>query len=116
MISINGTQAAVQKCVASYSGLASAKDDKGRLAVDIASPSNKQAINALFLWHGRYRLIEPRPEHTSATCFVFKAVDEMELTEEGKRTMRRVALKLMRHKNQFVRENSVRVNATTWHA
>ena len=27
----------------------------------------------------RYRVIEGRPEHTSATCFVYRAVDEGEL-------------------------------------
>jgi hypothetical protein len=26
-------------------------------------------------WHGRYRLIQRRPEHHSDTCYVYKAID-----------------------------------------
>ena len=56
----------------------------------------------MLLWHGRYALTEDRPEHRSATSFVYKAVDEGVKDEFGH--PRRVALKLMRCKGQFMRE------------
>ena len=86
--------------------LARAKDGNGRVAVDIAAKGCKHAIQSIFLWHGRYRVIEGRPEHTSATCFVYRAVDEEDRDESG--NPKRVALKLMRYKSQFLRELKAR--------
>ena len=64
-------------------------------------------MQSLILWHGRYRITEQRPEHTSATCYVFKGVDDLAIdTETGEPT--RVALKLMRVKAQFERELTAR--------
>ena len=67
----------------------------------------KMIMQSLILWHGRYRITEQRPEHTSATCYVFKGVDDLAIdTETGEPT--RVALKLMRVKAQFERELTAR--------
>ena len=64
-------------------------------------------MQSVLLWHGRYRIIESRPEHISATCFVFKAVDEHTIDKETSQPVK-VALKLMRLKDQFQREISTR--------
>jgi hypothetical protein len=76
------------------------------VAADIATKESKHAIQSIFLWHGRYRVIEGRPEHTSATCFVYRAVDEEDRDESNH--PKRVALKLMRYKSQFLRELKAR--------
>lgn len=83
-----------------------AKDKDGRIAVEMATPANRAVINSEYLWFGRYRVTESRPEHTSATCFVFKAADE-ENTDDAGNPMP-VALKLMRMKAHFLREISAR--------
>ena len=54
----------------------------------------------------RYRITEDRPDHQSATCYVYRAVDEKDEDSDG--NFKRVALKLMRLKSQFVREIAVR--------
>ena len=74
--------AKVNKLVSSHPTLAAAKDADGRAAVDVASKPMKSIMQSVLLWHGRYRITEPRPEHTSATCFVFKAVDERTIDKE----------------------------------
>ena len=77
------------------------------MAIDIASKPMKSILQSVRLWHGRYRITESRPEHTSATCYVFKGVDDLAIdTETGEPT--RVALKLMRVKAQFERELTAR--------
>ena len=87
--------------------LAHVKDKDGRVAADSASMKNKKIINASYLWFGRYKLIELRPEHQSATCYVYKALDEGSLDEHG--NPQRVALKFMRVKKQFLLELSARL-------
>ena len=52
-------------------------------------------------------MVETRPDHISATCYVFKAVDEQSLDDETQQPIK-VALKLMRVKAQFQRELSAR--------
>ena len=99
--------AMVEALVSSYPALAAAKDADGRAAVDVASKPMKSILQSILLWHGRYRITEPRPEHTSATCFVFKAVDEHTIEMETGQPIK-VALKLMRLKEQFQREISTR--------
>lgn len=88
-----------------YPDLAYVQDAKRRSAVDVASPSNKLAIKSVFLWHGRYRITENRPEHVSATCYVYKAIDEMDASESGPTS---VALKFMRFKAHYLREINAR--------
>ena len=99
--------AMVEALVSSSPTLAAAKDADGRAAVDVASKPMKLIMQSVLLWHGRYRITEPRPEHISATCFVFKAVDEHTIDKETSQPMK-VALKLMRLKDQFQREISTR--------
>ena len=99
--------AMVEALVSSHPTLAAAKDADGRAAVDVASKPMKLIMQSVLLWHGRYRITEPRPEHISATCFVFKAVDEHTIDKETSQPMK-VALKLMRLKDQFQREISTR--------
>ena len=97
----------VESLVSSHPTLAAAKDADGRAAFDVASKPMKLIMQSVLLWHGRYRITEPRPEHISATCFVFKAVDEHTIDSETSQPMK-VALKLMRLKDQFQREISTR--------
>ena len=99
--------AMVEALVSSHPTLAAAKDANNRAAVDVASKPMKLIMQSVLLWHGRYRITEPRPEHISATCFVFKAVDEHTIDKETSQPMK-VALKLMRLKDQFQREISTR--------
>ena len=100
-------KATVESLATADPSLAVACDSSGRQAMDMASKSMKPILQAAVLWHGRYRLTELRPEHISATCFVFKAMDEHTIDPETKQPLK-VALKLMRFKSQFVRELSVR--------
>ena len=97
----------VEALVSSHPTLAAAKDADGRSAMDVASKPMKVIMQSVLLWHGRYRITEPRPEHISATCFVFKAVDEHTIDSETSQPIK-VALKLMRLKDQFQREISTR--------
>ena len=99
--------AMVEALVSSHPSLAAAKDADGRAAVDVASKPMKLIMQSVLLWHGRYRITEPRPEHISTTCFVFKAVDEHTIDKETGQPIK-VALKLMRLKDQFQREISAR--------
>ena len=89
-----------------YSYLVYAKNEHGHLAEDVATAANRDAIRNAYLWHGRYRLMDWRPEHTSATCLVFRAWDEYTVDEIG--SPQRVALKLMRKKDQWERELDIR--------
>ena len=97
----------VEALVSSHPSLAAAKDADGRAAVDVASKPMKLIMQSVLLWHRRYRITESRPEHISATCFVFKAVDEHTIDSETSQPIK-VALKLMRLKDQFQREISTR--------
>eukprot|EP01030_Chromulinospumella_sphaerica_P034340 gene34340-biopygen9396 len=92
-------KAALEKC--HYSD--SICDSTGRPVYQLAVPEIKKAMDEYLLWFGRYKLLEERPDHKSATCFVFKAFDEQ--------TKQRVALKLMVNKDQFLREVKTREDA-----
>lgn len=54
----------------------------------------------------RYELTDTRPDHKSATCFVFKAIDRHDIDSRG--NPRPVAIKLMRFEAQFRREIDAR--------
>ena len=99
--------AMVEALVSSHPTLAAVKDVNNRAAVDVASKPMKLIMQSVLLWHGRYRITEPRPDHQSATCLVFKAVDEHTIDKETSQPIK-VALKLMRLKDQFQREISTR--------
>jgi serine/threonine protein kinase len=99
---IEGFESVLAGYCEQYAELIYAHDRRGRRVVDIAAHANKKAIQSFFLWFGKYRITEFRPEHQSSTCFVYKAVDEFDLDENGH--PRGVALKLMKIKSQFLRE------------
>ena len=84
--------------------LAYARNKHGAVAMDVASKDIKAVMREVILWHGRYRIADmnKRPEHMSATCFVFRAVDDEEMGKP-------IALKLMKNKAQFRRELTTRV-------
>jgi len=78
--------------------------NQDRKALHMASTINKQAIQSVLLWCNRYQ-VDPEPEHISSSCYVFKGKDRDAGLEDVK-----VAIKLMRSKEQFLRE--MRVNNT----
>ena len=89
--------------------LAEARDSNGRSAVNVATPTNIQAINSVILIHGRYRLRTTQPAHQSATCIVYEAFDEGNIDANGHTVPPvPVALKFMSKKLQFIREVSAR--------
>ena len=94
--------AKVNTLVSSDPTLTAAKDTNNRAAVDVASKPMKLIMQSVLLWHGRYRITESRPEHISATCFVFLAIDEHDNQH------RKVSLKLMRRRDHFDHEQAVR--------
>ena len=96
----------VKQLVSSYPVLADVRNADGRSALDIASNSLRGILQEVLLWHGRYRVVESSPEHISATCCVYKAVDERQLDSSGQPSQ--VALKLMNTKSHFIRECSAR--------
>ena len=87
----------------SYQELVRARDSQGRLAEEVATRANKEAIRKSYLWFGRYRPLDQRPEHVSSTCYVYRAVDETVLDSTTEEPLR-VALKLMRVRSQWQRE------------
>ena len=103
---VPGITDVIREYVIMHEILARAKDDKGRIAVDMATQESRLAIQSVFLWFGRYRITETHPEHTSATCFVYKALDEGDLDSGGR--PRPVALKLIRLRQHFLREIETR--------
>ena len=52
--------------------LAYAHNKHGSTAMEVASKDIKEVMQEVLLWHTRYRITEQRPEHMSATCYVFK--------------------------------------------
>jgi serine/threonine protein kinase len=80
-----------------------AVDSAGRSAIKFAIPKNQIAMESTFLWFTKYRLLEARPEHISATCYVYKA------TDGNSEDSPRVALKLMKSGAQFLREHRARM-------
>jgi serine/threonine protein kinase/ankyrin repeat protein len=92
----------ISQIVQKFPILISAKDHNGRIANAVATDINKKTLNSLFLWYGRYRPINNKAEHCSATTYVFKAIDESSL--DGNGNYRPVAIKLMRFKEHFEKE------------
>ena len=94
----------VKSYVSRFPELVQASDVLGRIAIKVATRACVKAMESTFLWFGRYRLLEARPEHISATCYVYKASDD---DNHGQR----VALKLMKSGLHFLREYHARNNA-----
>jgi hypothetical protein len=82
--------------------LAASEDAEGRHAVNIASAQCKRLILQCIYLHQRYEVrTRGQPHHESATCVVHLGVDH----GDGARA---VALKFMKHRDQFLREIEVR--------
>jgi serine/threonine protein kinase/ankyrin repeat protein len=86
--------------------------EDGHSTLSLANPMNKEAIKATNLWFKNYKLVEPQPIHTSATCFVYKAISRRSKkpVRGGDSGDEYVALKLMGNKAQFLRECNARAN------
>ena len=93
--------------VQTHNTLGTVKDINGRVAIDVAAPPMRRAMQSVLNWHGRYRPTELRPEAVSSTCYVFKAVDEHIVDKETSLPLK-VALKLVRKKTPFLREMKAR--------
>ena len=89
-----------------YPALVYVKNKDEHRPEDVATAKHRDAIRETYLWHGRYRP-DPKPAHVSQTCFVFRAVDEMEVDSLGMPL--KVAVKLMRKREQWQREIDIRV-------
>jgi serine/threonine protein kinase len=85
-----------------YPELAHVKDADNRACVDIATESNRKVIQSQVLWFGKYKPVNLRAEHASATCLVYKAIDESSPSKEI------VALKFMGNKNNYFSEINYR--------
>lgn len=87
--------------------LAQCKDSEGRPAINLASPKCQLIIKRSLFFFKRYDLVTPlhKPQHKSATCIVLFAIDHDDHE-------RRVALKLVRDRGQFITEMEVREKAT----
>lgn len=94
----------VKKYLSDFPNLIAAKDSRNRPIINLADPVIADIIRSMTLYFGRYKM-ELRPDYISATCFVFKAVDEMAIdSATGEKLFTQVALKLMKFKEHFVRE------------
>jgi len=98
---VPGIEQIVMECVKAKYDLYDVTDRTNRVAIDVATMTNKQAIQSVVRWFGRYKVLDTQPAHQSATCHVYQAEDELKLING--RPMR-VALKLMRVKEHMRRE------------
>ena len=90
-----------------YSVLQGAKNAKGVHIYNLATAATKTALDASDLWFSRFTVTDFTPIHTSATCFVFRAMEET-TGLDGKAVSVPVAIKLMRVYSQYLREISTR--------
>jgi hypothetical protein len=113
----------LQKCSKYALKLSHARDEFGRMAVDIATPDIKQLILSCQFFHGRYKFSKgSTPEHESVTCCLYLAEEHfmssssqphlspLAVTGNGDSvgTSQQVALKFMRNRDQFLREVDLR--------
>ena len=114
ILNISGITQIVTGLTEKFPSLIYAQDRySGKTATSVALRGNLEAMEATILWHGRYRLVETQPFHTSATCFVYKAIDTRKKSDEsanarGVRDVEYFALKLIGKREQFERELSAR--------
>ena len=97
----------VANFVAEHPDLAVAKDENGRIAIEMASQPVRSAMQSVLFWHGKYEIAERIPDYVSATCFVFKATDVQTIDPDTHQPTK-VALKLTKQKSSFDRENAIR--------
>lgn len=104
LVKSTGHSSLVRDLLCSDSSYYDLRDEWDRHIADLAVPEITTVFREVFLWFGRYRKVETRAEHQSSSCYVFKVIDEL---DGGKR----VALKLMRNRDQFLREVKIRQEA-----
>ena len=85
-------------------------DSSGRRLIDIASPACKDVMLQSMYLHRRFELKPGAPEHKSATSVVQFATDHR-LDAEGNKVESKVALKFMRHRQQYLSEIATRSEA-----
>ena len=59
-----------------YPHLINSKDFMGRNSLDMATTSSKRILKAVTSIHGRYTLEDAQALHSSATCLVYRAIDD----------------------------------------
>lgn len=102
---VPGISERVKDFAKQYPQLVYVKDKNEHKPENVASTECCHAIRDTYLWHGRYRP-DPDPAHVSATCFVYRCVDEMDIDRLGMPS--KVAVKLMRRRDQWQREVDIR--------
>jgi hypothetical protein len=93
-----------------YAGhLANTFDRRGRRAVDIAEPRCKAAFMRHIYFLGKFKFIEGPPEHQSETSSVYFGHEvSIDAVHGEEKTSARLALKFMKHREQFDREVQLR--------
>ncbi len=104
---ITAVEAVLDAHAAHVSVLANARDEHGRRAASLATPKCKAAIMRRLYLCGRYNIHEGPPEHASATSLVYFADDHLANGAQGRAET--VVLKLMQFRDQFEREQTVRL-------
>jgi hypothetical protein len=83
--------------------LAETKDPLGRKAIQVATPKYRSLLAEYIYFAHRYEILPGPAVHESATCKVVLAVDHG-VSGEAEPATKKVALKLMAQKDQFLRE------------
>jgi serine/threonine protein kinase len=86
--------------VEQFPELAYCRNSEGRLSIDVASPSNRDAMRTVFLWHGRFDVLSKYPDYGSDACVVYRAIDETEVDDKG--IPCQVALKMFHSKAKLL--------------
>jgi serine/threonine protein kinase len=109
-IEIRTIESIVEFLIQRYPELLYAKfDDDGHSTWTLANPKIKAVMKSTIFWFKKYELAETQPIHTSATCFVYKALLRHDNPlRRGDNPVETVALKLMGNKEQFFRELQAR--------
>ena len=107
-----------------WSRLAYSKDEKGRCAIDVAPTEAREVMQRFIYFCGNYEFVNvDKPTHMSSTSVVhiatdFSAVADSQLinaanvvTTKDKSSGRKVAVKLMKQEDQFLREVESRQTA-----
>jgi serine/threonine protein kinase len=89
--------------------LANVTDANGKTALACSSVRCGETIQRNMYFMGRYEFLSPiaQPHHRSVTCSVYLAIDH-DHQQESTNSKARVALKLMKNADQFLREIEVR--------
>lgn len=99
---IIGSDAIIAKILSEYPELMYVTDSYGRSAYCIGAAINKQAMDPLLKWHGRYSVQDDVPEFIGADYVVWKANDDLQANAVGASTT--VALTITANKRDFEAE------------